>query len=320
MKKKIYLLTTVLSATTLLFLSSCLKDKSHDLEFGNSGTWVNFPKGGATNFGGQAITAGDTSTRVFAVNIASPELISTSTAVTFKVGDQATVDKYNASQSAIQYVLMPTNAYKIYATSVTIPAKQLYAYDSVTVYKNLLDPAKSYMLPITIASTTNGKLTTNLNTLLYHVIGNDFAGTYREKYQRYNASDSVSAALNGASFDFPDGVTTVFQPVTPTEFTVYSGYVSGAEFRYDVTFTKTGSGTAAMYTNFHVAFIASDVTAQQPSITVASSPVFFDPATHKPGSADLPGPYTFAQAETIFHFQWEPMTSATRYILDTYIK
>ena len=317
MKKKIFLLTSILSATALLFLSSCLKDKSHDLNFGNSGTFVDFPKGGATNFGGQAITespdATGAVTRVFAVNIASPELQATATTVTFKVGDQASVDAYNSSQTLVHYDLLPTNAYTLYTSSVIIPAKQLFGYDSVKINKNLLDPAKSYMLPITIATTTNGKLTTNLNTLLYHLIGNDFAGSYMHAFQRYNEADSLGSA-SGASFSFAVGNTSVFLPVSPTEFTTTTGYGPGL-YTYDVTFTKNADGT---YSNFAVSFTAASIAAALPSPVLTKPPVFF--VNGVPADNTLAGPYTFAQAIKLFHFQFQAHTSADRYLIDTYKK
>ena len=46
MKKKIYLLATILSTTAALFLSSCLKDKSHYVNFNTGTTFVDFPLGG----------------------------------------------------------------------------------------------------------------------------------------------------------------------------------------------------------------------------------------------------------------------------------
>ena len=324
MKKKIYLISTTLLALAALFLSSCLKDPRY-VDFSKAGNVVDFPLGGASHFGADAITeapdtdANGTIIRQFSVNVATATKTTSPTKITLAV-DNSIVTSYNAQGGPVTYLPMPADAFVFTATSVTIPAGQSTAIVSVTFYKNKLDPSKSYMLPIKIASAPGYTISGNMGVHYYHFIGNDFAGSYRHKYQRYNAADSVSAPLNGASYDFSAGNTMTFLPVSPTEFTVYSGYVSGAEYRYDVTFTKTGTGASAMYSDFHVAFIPSDVTAQEPSITVATQPVFFDPVTHKPATADLPGPYTFAQALTIFHFQWGPMTSARRYIIDTYAK
>jgi hypothetical protein len=320
MKKRLYFITILLTSAALLSLSSCLKDSRY-VDFSKGPSLVEFNLGGLSYFGPDAITATNAVDTVqFAVSVASVTVPTTATTITLAV-DNSIVTSYNAANPAITYLPVPAADYKLSATTVTIPAGQRAAIVTLYISKGLLNPAASYMLPVKIASTTGGyTISGNMGIHYYHIIGNDFAGTYREKYQRYNASDSTSVALNGASFDFSDGVTTTFVPVSPTEFTVYSGYVSGADFRYHVTFTKTGSGASALYSNFHVALDPGDVAAEAASITVGSAPVFFDPATHKPALADLAGPYTFAQAETIFHFQWTPHTSADRYILDTYLK
>jgi hypothetical protein len=278
MKKKIFLLTTILAATALLFLSSCLKDKSHYVNFGQSGTWVDFPKGGAVNYGGQAITdAGDTVGRKFAVNVASPELQTIATTVTFKVNDQATVDAYNKSQSAVFYTLMPADAYKITTTKVTIAAGQLFGYDSVTFYKDKMDPSKSYMMPITMISTTNGKLTANLNTLLYHFIGNPFAGSYTYDYTRTPPSGNIV------------GGTASLSPVTPTDVEGFSGYYTG-KVRYEFSFTANPDGT---YSDLTIALNSDDVASilNANSINVTQAPVFVST-----GTSTIAGPLTFAEA------------------------
>jgi hypothetical protein len=306
----------------VLSLSSCLKDDSRYTDFSKGTPIVEFNLGGLSYFGPDAVTeSSDTVTRKFAVSVASVTVPTTATAITLAV-DNSIITTYNAANPGVTYIAMPANAYKVAVTAVNIPGGQRVFVDSITIYKNKLNPSLSYLLPLKIASTSGGyTISGNMSVHYYHVIGNDFAGTYREKYQRYNAPDSTSAALNGASFDFSDGVTTTFVPVSPSEFTVYAGYVSQSEFRYDVTFTKSGSGAGATYSDFHVTFIASDVTAESAAgIEVTQAPVFFDPVTHKPATANLAGPYTFAEAQKIFHFQWVPSTSAgPRYILDTYL-
>jgi hypothetical protein len=323
MKKKLYFISTLLLSAAVLSLSSCLKDDKRYTDFSKGTPIVEFNLGGLAYFGPDAVTeTSDTVTKKFAVSVASVTMPSTPTTISLAV-DNSIVATYNAANPAVTYIAMPANAYKVAVTAITIPGGQRVFVDSVTIYKNKLDPSLSYLLPIKIASTSGGyTISSNMSVHYYHVIGNDFAGTYREKYQRYNAADSTSAPLNGASIDFVDGVTTTFVPVTPTELTVYAGYVSQTEFRYDITFTKTGTGASATYSDFHVTFIASDVTAEAAAgIVVTQAPVFFDPVSHKPATANLAGPYTFAEAQKIFHFQWIPSTSAgPRYILDTYLK
>ena len=315
MKKRLYFITILLSAT-VLSLSSCLKDSRY-VDFSKGPSLVEFNLGGLSYFGQDAITATNAIDTVqFAVSVASVTVPTTATTITLAV-DNSIVASYNAANPAITYLPIPAADYKLSATSVTIPAGQRAAIVTLYVYKSLLDATQSYMLPVKIASTTGGyTISGNMGIHYYHIIGNDFAGTYNWNYQRYNGPDSTSAN-SGAS-----GLTTTILPVSPTEMEVYSGYVSGAEFRYDITFTKTGTGPTATYSNFHVALDAGDVAAEAASITVQQQPVFFDPATQKPGTADLAGPYTMKQIidKHLFHFQWEAHTSGSRYILDTYYK
>ena len=323
MKKIFYSIPFMLVGLVALTFSSCLKDKTY-VDVSKSGTNVNFPLGGLYNFSSDAITetpdtdANGTIVRAFSVNVASVNVPTTATTVTFTVDDAATIAAYNAANPAVVYEAMPANAYKFTTTTLTVPSGQQYANTSVTFYKNLLDPSKSYMLPITISKTTNGIIASNLSTHYYHFIGNDFAGSYEQTFERWNASDSTSAALNGNSYLTPQPA--IFNPVTPTEFTVYTGYDGGGAIHYDVTFTKTVTGGVASYTNFHVAILAADVTAIAPTITIAQQPVFFDPATGKLLTATLDGPYTFAQAVKLFHFQFQAMTTAPRYLKDSFVK
>lgn len=322
MKKRLYFITTLFLSAVLLSLSSCLKDSRY-VNFGAGNPVVEFNLGGLSYFGSDALTStADTVVQQFAVSVASTTIPSTATTIQLAV-DNSIITSYNAANPAVVYTALPTGSYALSTTSVNIPAGQRAAIVTLTIYKSKLDPTQSYMLPVKIASTSGGyTISGNMGVHYYHIIGNDFAGTYRWQFQRYNGfADSTSAALNGSSFTFAAGNTAIFTPVTPTEFTVYSGYVSGKEIRYDVTFTKNGTDRAtATYTNFHVKFVSADVTSIGNSgITVGQAPVFFDPVTHKPASADLAGPYSFTEAQKIFHFNWVAVTSAPRYILDTYL-
>jgi len=317
MKKRLYFITTVLAAVGALSLSSCLKDSRY-VNFAQSQPIVNFPLGGLQNFGADAIVespdANGDIVRQFAVDIASPSIPTTATQVTLAI-DNSLVDKYNSTETAVTYLPLPSADYSFTATSVTIPAGKRYATVSITFHKNLIDPTASFMLPIKIVSGTGAMVSGNYGIHYYHFIGNDFAGAYTQNFQRYNAGDSTSAALNGASFT---GQPATILPVTPTEFQVATGYAGGV-YIYDVTFTKTGTGPTATYSDFNVSFTDASVAAGTAGgISLTQSPVFFDPVTHKPATATLAGPYTLAEAKKIFHFQYKAHTSADRYLIDTF--
>ncbi len=194
-------------------------------------------------------------------------------------------------------------------TTVTITAGKQYAITSVTFYKNLLDPSKSYVLPIKIVSGTGAKLTANLNIHYFHFIGNDFAGSWEHFYTRWSNGDSTTVASTPRTDVGP----TTFSPVSATEFTVPTYYYSGPN--YDITFTKTGVGASATYSNFAVQFLPADVNsgAWAANITVTVPPKFvtssfaFDPTAQ----------YTYAQALHLFRIYFH---TSSRAIIDDYQK
>jgi Domain of unknown function (DUF1735) len=340
MKKKLIIIATILSGTAL-FMSSCLKDKSHYVDFSQGGTFVDFGSGGFVNFSTEAITetpadsvngqpnTNEAITRQFAVNVASVNLPTSPTTVTLAVGDQSFVDKLNTLQSNVIYTLMPANAYTLAATKVTIPAGQQYANTSVTFLKALLDPSKSYVLPIYIADGGGQKISANLNILYYHFIGNDFAGVVNSDFHRFNNGDTTANFVPGQSYTKQP--TTIF-PVSPTQFEVYSGYAGGI-YRYEVTFTKTGVGASALYSNFSVVINGDDVAAYSPApnfinlVTPAKiqgiNPDATPPAPY--GSAITPTgkTYTLAQAFTLLNFSFgvtSGAANAPRALTDRYYK
>src|ERR1700709_2034004 len=110
MKKKIYIIGTIVLSTALFSLSSCLKDKYND--FTKNAPIVDFPLGGKQYFGADAITedpdtdANGTIVRQFAINVASPQKLTTATTVTLAV-DNSIIATYNAANPAVVYIPMP---------------------------------------------------------------------------------------------------------------------------------------------------------------------------------------------------------------------
>jgi hypothetical protein len=311
--KKLILLTTLIA----IALSSCLKDSATTVNFSKAGNIVNFPQSGTPFFNNDAITS-DTAVIQFATDYATASSNS-ALSVTLAV-DQTITTAYNtanAKVSGITYLPMPASAYKLSSTTVSIGAGAQYAFTTLTVYKNTLDPTLSYMLPIKIASASGVPISANQSIHYYHVIGNDFAGAYKQTFQRYNAADTT-VALNSASF-IAQPVTIL--PVSPTEFTVTSGYASNV-YDYDVTYTKTGTGATAMYSNLAVSFTAASIAAgTASSISVTSNPVFLPyPGLISAATPNPSGEFTFAQVEKILHFEYGAMTSAPRTLVDTYFK
>ena len=298
MKKIIFSLLTILTVG----LSSCLKDKPNT-DFSHLGTFTELVNSGKANFTSDAITStADTSTTSFLINVDSPQVPTTASTVTLAV-DNSLLSVYNTTGAAVTYTTMPSGSYKLSATTVTIPSGIRVATVTLTIYKNQLDPSLSYMLPVKIASTTAGSISGNFGVHYFHIIGNDFAGTYHYGYTRYNSATPTGTPLLSPVA----GATTIITPVSPTEFEMTTGY-NGNGVKYDVTFTRTVSSSGAVtYSNWNVVMDAASVTSGwvPNGISLTSGPNFLllDPANKH------------------FTLQYVAFNgSAYRYIIDDYYK
>jgi len=300
----------IFSVCLALTLGGCLKNNSLYTDFSKTSSYANLPLSGKANFGLDAITkSADTIRDTFAVEVAATGIPTNDHAITLSV-DLTQVSAYNAYDPSVVYLPMPASAFVFPTITVTIPAGKFEGIAVVTLYRNQLDPSKSYMLPITITDAPGLKISGNYNTHFFHFIGNDFAGPYKQEFRRYNASDSVSMPLNSSSFTSQP---VTFNPVSPTQFEVKSGYAGGI-YRYVVSFKKTGSGASAMYSSFAVSLNPDDITKNAATISIGQPPVFLTPLYDPTKS------YTFAQALRLFRFQWVAHTSADRYLIDRYFK
>ncbi|CAN5367569.1 hypothetical protein BH09BAC6_BH09BAC6_03730 [soil metagenome] len=315
MKKRINLLSTILLSVTVLSLSSCLKDSRY-VDFSKSAAIVEFPLGGKSNYGPDAITQpNDTITKQIAVNVASTTPPTTATKVTLSVNDPAIINAYKAADPSVDYLPFPADAFALSATSITIPAGQRVGIVTLTIYKNKLDPSLSYMLPVAITNAGGLTISGSKSVHYYHVIGNDFAGVYQHHFfDRWSIPDSTRADKHDNNHVDKGPIT--FFPVSPTEFTVTTFYYTSPP--YHVTFTKTGIGAAKRYSNFQVSFTAADIDAYftQPSsgaVALADPPKIrslhydYNPNTQ----------YTYDQALQLFRFYY---TTLTRAVIDTYVK
>jgi len=290
---------SALCITTLLFFSSCLKDDSHTFSpEAVQSSIVEIPLSGLANFSSAAITAGGPlDTVMFVVNVASASVPTVATTVTVGI-DNSIVTTYNAANPAIIYNVMPAGSFVFKDVTLTIPAGSRESSPlSVIVDKSKIDPTLSYMLPIRIKTSSGTTISGNFSIMYYHIIGNDFAGTYKWDFTRTPAAGN-----------FVGHTTTVF-PVSPTQVEVAGGYYTGT-VRYEVTFTKTVTGTAATYSNFQVVINQDDITNifAPNGISVTSPAVIVSPApvANYTSTTQL----TFAQALTLFHFQYSVLGSS----------
>lgn len=303
--KKLFIL---IFSVTALSLSSCLKDNPNtDFSSIKNAVVLELPWAGLQYFAQDAITDNsDTIVKSFGINIASVNPLSTDTKYTIAL-DYSLMDSYNKANTAVSYEQMPAGSYKISKLSGTIKAGARLDSVTVTFYKNKLDPSKSYMLPIKLVSTSNGILSGNFNAHYYHFIGNDFAGTYDLISSRWNAADTTTTTPAYYKQDFG---TVIMSPVTPSSMKVQSGYYNGIP--YTISFTKTGSGASATYSNFTVGLSSDDIAKYWTpvGVTLGSGPNF-DP------DVDPTKQYTYAEAVKLFRFYY---TTASRAIIDQYIK
>jgi hypothetical protein len=292
MMKKISILSICIAA----LLTGCLKD-TPNVDFSTIKPTVMLINSGLGYFSSAAINfTSDTVSVPIQVNLASADRLSKDLTVQLGVNDQAISD-YNAT-SGIQYEKMADSSYSFPTTSVTIAAGQRLVIVNVTFYKHTFDPAKSYMLPISIISADGADLSSNFNTMYFHVIGNPIAGTYSELWTRWNASDTTGAP----AYDHVDVGPVVFSPVDATTISVQS---QGTGETNIISFTNN-NGTL---TDFSVAFDPAEFDPNNPSylgVTATSGPflLYADPVLN------------------IYHVYWTYNNSAgsARCILNEYQK
>lgn len=220
----------------------------------------------------------------------------TSGPVTVKLSiDNSKVAAYNSANNK-NFQTVTSDMVKLKEETVTIPAGERSVRTELYVYQNKFDPAKSYMIPLTITDASGVTLSSNLNTRYFNIIGNPLAGVYNWDFTRRNNGDGSGPAGAG-SFT---GEQITLLPVTETTFTMESGYFT--QPRYEVSFTNTNG----VFSNFTVEFNADDLDYMKANgVTVSSGPniIKADPVTKE------------------FIFQYGATTaSGPRYIVDRYYK
>jgi len=306
-----------LSFAAALLFSSCLKDARQFLPESVTPNLAQLPLSGLYYFSRDAITKSGIDTIIFAVGVTAANPPKASTAVTLAV-DLTIVNTYDAANTAITYLPFPAGSYTLVTPTVTIPAGSNSTLATLIVDKTQLDPSKSYMIPVKIVSASGLPISGNYSIHYYHVIGNDFAGSYTHNFYRYNNFSTPPPAgttPSAGSFYGANAQPVTILPVSPTEFQVVSGYFTG-NVNYDVTFTKTD---ATHYTDFQITQVAADVATNfTPSgIIVTQQPVFGYGAVPP---YDPTAIYTYAEALSLFTFQYTVQNSSGfRYNVDNYV-
>ena len=260
-------LLILFSAAITLTFSACLKNTAFYNDLSKTGLVAELPLSGISNFGADAVTApGDTITLPFVVNIASSSTPTTAHTITV-APDFTQVATYEAYDNSIAYLAMPSAAFVFPATTVTIPAGKSQATVNVTFYKHLLDPTKSYMLPLSITAAAGLTISGNFGIHYFHFIGNPLVGSFKHDYLRYNNGIGPTA---GPPSTASIALTSILSPVNPTQFEVPTNY-PGVGVRYEVSFTNTNG----VFSNFQVIFNAADVASfwTASGISIVNQPV-----------------------------------------------
>jgi len=294
--KKILSVIIILS----VFLASCLKDTTINSEGGlvSTPTIIEGKYSGLAYFGeASLLTAGQVDPMVtpMVINIAGRSALSSDLTVTMGVNDAARV-AYNAT-SDIKFEAMPDSCYSFAVKTGVIPAGEYLDTLYITFFPEKIDPAKNYMLPISIKDAQGQTISGNFSTGYFHTIGNPLAGNYTWNFYRWNNATGTGS-LSGASFL---GDATLFLPVNPTMIQVPTGYFT--QPNYQLSFTNTNG----VYSNFKLAFNPDELKS-----------LFTDN-----GITVLDGPNILLADPVAGHYKFQYMVfngSANRYLIDEYIK
>jgi Domain of unknown function (DUF1735)/Domain of unknown function (DUF4361) len=184
--KKYHKILGLLMGVSLMFTStSCLKDEERFTDFAGVGAIAEIP---SSAFYGiienQSFTFSTKPVGYsFDVNIASPSTLSQSVDVTVGV-DAAALKKYNDANkddpTKTPLEVLPTTGYTIVNSTVTVPAGKRLGSITINFNTDKIDASKSYALPISIKTATNGVVvSSNYSTKILAVkIKNIYEGDY----------------------------------------------------------------------------------------------------------------------------------------------
>jgi hypothetical protein len=167
--KKIPAYILFLGIALMSSLSSCLKDDSQP-DFTQNQPIVELPVGsssgnGSANSLATTLTVSATPSDYFVyVNYASPSANAADVAVTLGLNTDA-LTKYN-TLNGTSYTLMPATAYVIPSLKVTIPSGQRKVQFPIKINTSVLDPSKTYALPLSITDASGFSISGNFGTLI----------------------------------------------------------------------------------------------------------------------------------------------------------
>ena len=273
------ILITIPSVVTLA-LTGCLKDKPN-VDFSNQGQIAeistantnptpNAPSGGLAYFSAANLTLPSSDTNPdtvwFTVNIASDNPPSKDIPITLTV-DQTALANYIADTNHVQYQVFPDSTFTMPTMTGVVKAGNMNRLDTfyVIFYPWKVDPASSYMLPLTITQAPGCTISGNLGTIYLHVVGNALAGPYNDSSAiRYNYATGAGMPAYTYPGPEPTPVSTLnlapyypktASPNNPTEVLIpyannLGNYIIDFDANFNLTVTTDVSGITG-FTVFH---------------------------------------------------------------------
>ena len=166
--KKLYF---SLLASSLLFLSSCLKDNPA-VDFNTVDTIIEILPvngGGLENFDAAGLNfkpKASIDSEIIVLNIASKSPLSTTLTIKMGVNDNLRSSYNSANQD--QYDKFPDSTFSFPVTSGKIASGHRLDTMHVYFYPSKIDTTKSYMLPISITDAQGKTISGNFSTIYFH--------------------------------------------------------------------------------------------------------------------------------------------------------
>ena len=180
--KKYYKILSLMTGLALMFANtSCLKDDEHFTDFAGVGAIAEIP---SSAFYGVVenksfIFSATPVAYTFDVNIASPSVLSQNVDVSLAV-DATALKAYNDANGTA-FEVLPTTGYAISTPTVTVQAGKRLGTVTLNFNTNKIDASKSYALPISIKTASNGvTVSSNYATKIIVIkIKNIYEGDYQ---------------------------------------------------------------------------------------------------------------------------------------------
>lgn len=149
-----------------------------------------FYNGGTASFSNSLLLFPTSDTLTVNVVVLSTYSVKKNVTVSLGVTDSSITNYNNAYGS--NYQLMPESAYHVSSTQFTMETGALYDTLTVSFYKQNIPKSGNFMVPLTILKAGDEKITADLSTIYFHVIGNCLSGLYKVSGTRANYSGAVS--------------------------------------------------------------------------------------------------------------------------------